>query len=214
MNLTTKIAHESNYTRGRISKIEYLVIHYTGNDGDTGAGNANYFSKPNRNASAHYFVDENSITQTVKDSDTAWHCGTNGSYFHTYCRNSNSIGIELCSEKNRQAGNNKYYFNEATIKNAVELVKLLMEKYSIPIENVIRHYDVTHKICPEPFVNVPESWNNFKNMIKKKETNKLTYDEAKQVVKEKLNFDDNTMNFLNCYKYAESLFIRIAEQLK
>ena len=40
-----------------------------------------------------------------------------------------------------------------------------MKKYNIPIKNVIRHYDVTHKRCPEPYVRDVQSWNKFKNRI-------------------------------------------------
>ena len=61
----------------------------------------------------------------------------------------------MCSEKDQ---NGQYYINQATQNTAVELIKILMEKYSIPIENVIRHYDVTGKICPEPFVRNQVQW--------------------------------------------------------
>ena len=92
----------------------------------------------------------------------AWHCGTSGKYYHSKCRNDNAIGIELCSEKDSK-GN--YYFTNETINNAVGLIKMLMEKYNIPIENVVRHYDVTHKNCPAPFVNNITAWDNFKDSL-------------------------------------------------
>ena len=148
MNINTVYAHTSNYTKGRKQLIKYIVVHYTANDGDTARNNGNYFSQPNRNASAHYFVDENEIIQSVKDTDTAWHCGAK-SYKHELCRNDNSIGIEICSEKDEQG---KYYINESTQNNTIELIKQLMQKYDISIENVLRHYDITGKLCPEPFV--------------------------------------------------------------
>jgi len=59
-------AHQSNYTKGRKKRIQYIVVHYTANDGDTARNNGNYFAQPNRNASAHYFVDESNIVQSVK----------------------------------------------------------------------------------------------------------------------------------------------------
>jgi len=49
------------------NKVEYLVIHDTGNANDSDEGNANYFCTGTRNASAHYFVDDDSITQVVLD---------------------------------------------------------------------------------------------------------------------------------------------------
>ena len=40
-----------------------------------------------------------------------------------------------------------------------------MAKYNIPISNVYRHYDVSGKICPEPFVRDPAQWQKFKEML-------------------------------------------------
>ena len=37
-----------------------------------------------------------------------------------------------------------------------------MKKYGIPASNVIRHYDVTGKVCPEPYVRDTAAWNTFK----------------------------------------------------
>ena len=161
MNLKINYAHSSNYTSGRTQPIKYIVIHYTGNDGDTDEGNGKYFSEPNRNASAHYFVYKNSITMSVKESDTAWHCGAS-SYRHKYCRNNNSIGVEMCSKK---YNNGKYYIDKLTIQNTIELTSQIMDKYKIPLENVIRHFDVTGKNCPEPFVRNEEQWNTFKKSL-------------------------------------------------
>lgn len=158
-NLTT-----INFTKGRNS-IKYIVIHYTANNGDTAHGNTVYFKSAKRNGSAHYFVDKTSIWQSVEDSNTAWHCGTTGTYYHK-CRNSTSIGIEMCSIK----VNGVYQIPEETVANAIELTKYLMDKYNISSENVIRHYDVTHKNCPEPFVRDISQWNSFKNRLINKQT--------------------------------------------
>lgn len=155
--------HSSNYRSGRTSKIKYIVIHYTSNNGDTAQNNLRYFANTaNIKASAHYFCDEHEIAQSVKDKDTAYHCGTSGKYYHPHCRNSNSIGIEMCSRKDK-AG--KYYIKQETIDHAVELTCELMDKYNIPAENVIRHYDVTHKLCPEPFVRDSAAWDAFKGRL-------------------------------------------------
>lgn len=151
-NLTTQ-----NQNAGTLSRIKYIVIHYTGNNGDTALANTNYF-KSYRGASAHYFVDENSIYQSVEDKNIAWHCGAN-TYYHSSCRNYNSIGVELCSYKDSK-GN--FAFKDKTVENALWLVRELMAKYGIPAVNVVRHYDVTHKICPEPYVRDVKAWENFK----------------------------------------------------
>ena len=158
MNIKTDLSNKSNYGSARsTSAIKYIVVHYTGNDGDTDENNAKYFQNNIVQASAHYFVDDDSVTQTVPDDYVAWHCGAK-TYKHATCRNANSIGVEICDD----VRNGVIYPSEKTIANALELVEHLMEKYSVPKENVIRHYDVTGKLCPAYWCGTAEKdakWN-------------------------------------------------------
>ena len=94
--MTFKQAHRGNYSPGRTQPIEYIVVHYTANTGDTAQNNLDYFARTKTGTSAHYFVDENEVCQSVQDTDTAWHCGSNNPR-HPYCRNANSIGVEMCN---------------------------------------------------------------------------------------------------------------------
>ena len=169
--LKTNIANKKNYGNERTtSKIKYIVIHYTGNDGDTDEANTNYFKNNIVNASAHYFVDDDSVTQSVHDNFVAWHCGgarynnyksTGGAKYYGECTNTNSLGIELC-DTNR---NGKYGFSDKTLEKAIELVKDKMEQYNVTIDRVIRHFDVTGKVCPKPFVDDEKAWKEFKNKL-------------------------------------------------
>jgi N-acetylmuramoyl-L-alanine amidase len=205
------LADVSNYTKGRTGAVLYIVVHYTANDGDTAKGNCNYFAQAGRNASAHYFVDKSEVWQSVEESDTAWHCGTTGKY---YCsaRNSNSIGVELCSHKDSK-GN--YYFDAATVTNAVQLVKALMKKYNIPADRVVRHYDVTHKLCPAPFVNNGTQWNEFKKRLEENNVEIKTYDEAVKVLVNKgvVSSQSYWDNAVKCVKYLDTLIINMANKL-
>lgn len=163
-----KQSHPTNYMKGRALPIKYIVIHYVGATGSAVA-NLKYFQGANREASAHYFVDHGptaGVYQSVLDTDTAWHCGSKVGYKHKECRNSNSIGIELCCHKDKDG---KWYFDDATIDSAVELVKELMKKYDISVDRVIRHYDVTGKKCPAMWVEDVEGWENFKSRLVEKE---------------------------------------------
>lgn len=166
-----------NYGDARkTSNIKYIAIHYTANDGDTALSNAKYFARGNRGASAHYFVDSNNIVQSVEDNYVAWSVGgskysdcskTGGGKFYGMCTNNNSISIELCDD----VKNGTIYPSEVTIKNAVELTKMLMEKYNISINNVIRHFDVTGKRCPAYWCGDSEKnakWQSFKNRLEEK----------------------------------------------
>lgn len=145
-----------------LSRIKYIVIHYVGATG-TAFNNVVYFYAMDRGASAHYFVDENSIWQCVEDADAAWHCGGVKIYKHPSCRNSNSIGIEICCKMK----DGKWYFEPQAVENAAYLTKMLMDKYKVPAANVLRHYDVTGKNCPEPFVPT-SAWLNFKSKLTSK----------------------------------------------
>ena len=153
-----KLLTKTNFKQGNGKQNKYIVIHYTASTGGAEA-NCKYFQSNYRGASAHYFVGhEGEIWQCVLDKDVAWHCGATR-YKHPYCRNDNSIGIEMCCRKRLDGS---WYFEESTVKATIELVKELMKKYNIPVANVIRHYDVTGKTCPEPYVRDATAWNTFK----------------------------------------------------
>ena len=148
MQIKTQLAHRSNYGGKRMNKIEWIVMHYTANDGDSDESNARYFQQPlNPVASAHYFVDDDSITRSVPDDFVAYHCGAQ-SYRHPSCRNANSIGVEMCDAKR----DGKVMATDQTIANAAELVYQLCKQYNIPYDHIIRHYDVTGKLCPAYWV--------------------------------------------------------------
>lgn len=156
--LLTKVNFQNTNNTGRI---KYIVIHYVGATGGAKA-NCNYFLNTYRGASAHYFVGHSGeVWQCVDDADVAWHCGAK-SYKHKSCRNSNSIGIEMCCKKDSSG---KWYFENATVNSTIELTKMLMKKYNVPVGNVIRHYDVTGKTCPEPYVRDTNAWKAFKNKL-------------------------------------------------
>ncbi len=161
---------EINRREAENRDIRFLVIHYTGSLG-TAENCCRYFQSAYRSASAHYFVGyEGEVWRCVQDKDIAWHCGTTGTYRHPVCRNDNSIGIELCVRNpngsvNSVAKDAGWYFEPETVKAAVRLVKMLMKQYQIPVENVIRHYDVTGKVCPQPYVVEPQAWEEFRKQV-------------------------------------------------
>ena len=138
---------------------EWIVIHYVGSV-SSALDNVIYFFDKGRKSSAHYFVDENEIWQCVDDSNIAWHVGGAKEYFND-CRNQNSIGVEMCCKKDEGG---ELYIDEQTIANTIELVRYLMEKYGIDSDHVVRHYDVTRKLCPAPLVD-ENLWSDFKKKL-------------------------------------------------
>lgn len=149
------------------SAIKYLVIHDTGNPG-TGAGamaHYRYLQSATRPGSAHYYLDDKEIIQTIGDSRIAWSIGDKWGYKNNPkrikdARNANSLSIELCI--NRDCNQAKAY------KNLVELTKNLMKKFNIPASRVIRHFDATGKTCPGSWSGQGwAKWWAFKEDIKK-----------------------------------------------
>ena len=151
-----------NYRAGRTQPVRYIVMHYTANNGDTARNNCDYYHRVGGlQASAHYFCDEHGAMQSVRECDTAWHCGARA-YWHPECRNANSIGIEMCS---RKRADGSYYILPETVANAAALAREIMQRYGIDTDHVLRHYDVTGKHCPMPWVDDPAQWTAFKAML-------------------------------------------------
>ena len=137
------------------NKIEWIVLHYTANVGDTARGNAEYFASRYFGSSAHFFVDEDEVWQSVELDDTAWHCGDNPPSKNG-CTNRTSIGIEMCTSWK----DGEYYIEPKVADRTVALVLELLKTY--PNAKLCRHYDVTGKRCPMPWVDHPEEWEKFK----------------------------------------------------
>lgn len=168
----------ANYRAGRTQPVQYIVMHYTANNGDTARNNCDYYHRVGGlQASAHYFCDEHGVMQSVREGDTAWHCGARA-YWHPECRNANSIGIEMCS---RKRADGSYYIKPETVANAAALAKDIMQRYGIDTDHVLRHYDVTGKRCPMPWVDDPEQWAAFLAMLTPENTTTVEEDEDDMV---------------------------------
>lgn len=147
----------------RTQKPIYIVIHDTGNIGNGANAEAHfkYFNTGDRKSSADFFVDGTKILK-VNDYNKfyTYHCGDGkGKYGIT---NSNSVGIEICVNKDGD-------YN-AAFQNAVNLTIQLMSELAIPIERVVRHYDASRKNCPASMsADNWQLWHKFKSLISKEE---------------------------------------------
>lgn len=175
VTIKTIQANRKNYGEKRNKKdIKWIVVHYTANDGDHDENNAKYFQNDLKAmgkavASAHYFVDDDSITQSVPDSFIAYSVGgakypsckdTGGGKYYGKCTNANSINIEMCDT----VRDGVIQATLTTMKNTVDLIMLLMEQYDIDENHVIRHFDVNGKMCPA-FLVSEKSWQDFKEFL-------------------------------------------------
>lgn len=146
--------------RGR--RIKYIVVHYTaGSKSSPGCANAVKSVFETRNASADFAVDDRDIVQFNPDiaNNYTWAVGdtkntaSGGASLYGICTNRNSVSIEMCSTllygwSAKYANHEGWVFTDKTVENARKIVKILMQRYNIPLQNVVRHYDVTGKLCP------------------------------------------------------------------
>lgn len=161
--LKTDLSHRGNYGSKRsLSSIKYIATHFTANDGDSDENNGNYFNSY-RGVSAHAFVDDDSVTVSVPDDYIAYSCGDKkynnyGGTLHGIVTNANSYNIELCDT----VKNGSVYPTQATIDNAIDFTKSKMVQYGIDKAHVIRHFDVSGKICPAYWCGTEEKDNSWK----------------------------------------------------
>ena len=147
----------NEYSRPGIGSdpITGIVIHYTANPGSTAQQNRDYFNglkdSHETSVSSHFVVGlEGEIVQCVPTWEIAYASNE---------RNHDTVSIECCHPD--ETGK----FNDETYKSVVQLTAFLCEKYGLTQENVIRHYDVTGKICPKYFVEHEDAWQTFKEDV-------------------------------------------------
>lgn len=138
-----------------LTAVNGIVVHYVGNAGTTAQNNRNYFAglaeTGEAYASSHFVIGlEGEIIQCVPLDEVAY-CSND--------RNSDTISIECCHADDTGA------FNQATYESLVKLVTWLAEYYGLDRDQVIRHYDVTGKLCPLYYVEHEDAWEAFKDEV-------------------------------------------------
>ncbi|MBQ7248375.1 MAG: undecaprenyl-diphosphate phosphatase [Lachnospiraceae bacterium] len=137
-------------------KVNDIVIHYTGNPGTSAEANRNYFNSLSMQTgtdgvtygSSNFIVGLDGEILAVVPIDEIAYCSNN--------RNEDTISIETCHPD--EDGK----FNETTYGSLVRLTAWLCDRYGLTSENVIRHYDVTGKLCPLYYVVHEDEWETFK----------------------------------------------------
>lgn len=157
-NIDVELLTINPYSRpgAQSEKINNIVIHYTANPGTTAKQNRNYFEglKDSRKtkASSHFIVGlEGEIIQCVPTWEVA---------YASNHRNIDTVSIETCHKTSDGT------YTKETYKSMVELTAWLCEKFGLTEQDIIRHYDITGKICPKYFVEDEEAWKQFRLDVK------------------------------------------------
>ncbi|MFR3686320.1 MAG: N-acetylmuramoyl-L-alanine amidase family protein, partial [Enterococcus sp.] len=155
----------------RNNGIDGIVMHYTANNGGTARNHKNYFNNLKGNyASAQLFIDDIEALCIIPLNEVAYHANEISKYnadgsryrpLYSKIGNANysTIGVEMCLDKN---GN----ITEKTFQNTVKAVKELIAIYpNITRDKIWRHFDVTGKNCPAPWVEKPSELERFKEAV-------------------------------------------------
>lgn len=142
------IAVNGSARRGETMKeVTDIAIHYVGNPGTSAQANRDYFAQPDTQVSAHFLIGlEGEVIQCIPLNEKS--SATND-------RNRDTISIEVCHPD--ATGQ----FTQASYDSLVKLTAWLCDTAGIGRDRVIRHYDVTGKLCPLYFVEHPDAWEQF-----------------------------------------------------
>ncbi len=148
---------------------KYIAIHYLGVVGQ------NHDLEPGGYGAHFYIYWDGTIYQRCSLDAIVWAVGTGGMYTqkHPEARNANTISIEMCCKcdgNSASAEDKKWYFTKETQEACVWLVRKLMQENNIPVDHVLRHYDIVNKTCPAPYVHNNKyktswTWDEFKKRI-------------------------------------------------
>lgn len=134
-----------------LTAVNDIVIHYVGNPGTTAQANRDFFDSDASNVSSHYVIGlEGEIIQCLPLDERS--AASNN-------RNPDTISIEVCHPDSTGK------FNDDTYRSLVKLTAWLCDEAGLSSDHVIRHYDVTGKICPKYFVDHEDAWEQFKSDV-------------------------------------------------
>lgn len=177
MNLSPQLIRRNKYSRpGKSCDVKAIAIHWTADPGATAKNIRDYFDnlgkqhdgqKGNRSASAHYAIDRHGIIQMIPDNEMAYHVGA-----HKYTEMAKAnympypnmfiLGIEMCHDEEDGI------FHIDTINHTIDLCANLCNKYDLnPIYDIVRHFDITGKICPKFYVENEKEFDKLKRRIRR-----------------------------------------------
>lgn len=161
LTITPSYIHK-HITAAKGRPVKYIAIHYTaGASSKPGAAQATRNVFLSRSAEADFVVDDTAVVQVNPDIDNyyCWAVGgarnkwSGGGQLYGIATNHNSVSIEICS--NLQGGTSAavanhegWSFTGKELELTRKLVRYLMLMYDIPRNRIVRHYDITGKLCP------------------------------------------------------------------
>jgi N-acetylmuramoyl-L-alanine amidase len=199
----------------KLAGVRGLVMHWTADPGATDENEVNYFDGSDggggRYASAHFFVDSDSAKQDIPLDEVAYHANEQpcriaklqgsikiGNTTYVGGANVTAIGIEMCEEKDGS-------IHPKTVERAANIAAELCKKFNLnPLVDIYRHYDVTGKNCPAPWVSDASKFDAFKRRVN--EILKPPVTPASKPVVKQIGVVTVTADFLNVRKGPDASY--------
>lgn len=170
-NLREDYITVNKYARSgwKLVGVRKIVMHWTANAGATASNHKRYFQNIKNYASAHIFIDRIESICIIPLNEVAFHANERTNkvkeleastlVYPSGDANLSTIGIEMCVEKDGT-------IHRETIQKSEDVAVELCKKYGLnPKTDIVRHYDVTGKNCPAPWVADPKQFTAFKNNV-------------------------------------------------
>ena len=136
----------------KLEAVRDIAVHYVANPGSGAMANRNYFEGKESTTSSHFIVGlEGEILILIPTDEQS--VATNE-------RNPDTISVEVCHPDSTGK------FSPPTYKSLIRLLAYLCNENGLTEENLIRHHDVTGKMCPLYYVEHPEAWEKIKSDVK------------------------------------------------
>ena len=145
-----KVLNSANFDNRSVTKIKYLIMHYTGMI--NGADALEKLCDPKSKVSAHYLIEENGeVYQLVNEDKRAWHAGV-ARWEGDEDINDISIGIEIVNSGHAYAGYESIYkgFPEVQMTQVVSLAQKIIDRHKIKPHYVLGHSDVAWRRKIDP----------------------------------------------------------------
>ena len=138
-----------------LEQVNGIVVHYTANPGTTAMQNRSYFEglkdSHDTSASSHFIIGmDGELVQCIPCNEVAYASND---------RNNDTISVECCIPDDTGK------FTDDTYKTLVHLIAWLCGRYGLTTEQVIRHYDITGKMCPKYYVEHEDAWDKLKRDV-------------------------------------------------
>ncbi len=183
-----KVDYKWNGALAKRNETKYIILHHRAGNGDVESIHAQHLSQGWTGIGYHFYVRK----------DGRVYRGRPLGVVGAHCQGWNNKSVGVCFEGNFETEK----MTEKQIRAGAKLVVYLRTLF--PHAEVKGHGDMDSTLCPGKNFEFEKIMKGDKNM---------TVEEAVEIIQAKAGLEDETIEFLLCYKYGEELVLKIADAM-